>query len=141
MLAPDDRTLRDYLLGNLSPDRAGPVTDWLSSDPSAADACLRFAADDPLTTALAEASSLEGIPASSVEPFVRSVLQELGSAHAPDPAAGSARCNDLAQHASPSTTPFPAKLASYRLLREIGRGGMGVVHEAEVEILRRRVAV
>ena len=33
------------------------------------------------------------------------------------------------------------RLGDFRLIREIGRGGMGVVFEAEQESLRRRVAV
>src|SRR5688572_18500892 len=35
----------------------------------------------------------------------------------------------------------PERLGEYRVLREIGRGGMGVVYEAEQESLSRRVAV
>lgn len=33
------------------------------------------------------------------------------------------------------------RLGEYRLVKEIGRGGMGVVYEAEQESLNRRVAV
>jgi serine/threonine protein kinase/WD40 repeat protein len=37
--------------------------------------------------------------------------------------------------------PLAEPLGEYRVIREIGRGGMGVVYEAEHETLRRRVAL
>ncbi len=37
--------------------------------------------------------------------------------------------------------PPPARIGRYRILRELGRGGMGVVHEAEQDETKRRVAL
>ncbi|MFI5453933.1 MAG: tetratricopeptide repeat protein [Isosphaerales bacterium] len=41
---------------------------------------------------------------------------------------------------APTAQSFPA-IAGFRIIREIGRGGMGVVYEAEEEVLSRRVAL
>jgi eukaryotic-like serine/threonine-protein kinase len=44
------------------------------------------------------------------------------------------------QH-EPPRPPAPERLGDYRIIREIGRGGMGIVYEAEQESLSRHVAV
>jgi serine/threonine protein kinase len=46
------------------------------------------------------------------------------------------KSNDLAV-----TSRTPPELRGFRIIREIGRGGMGVVYEAEEEVLGRRVAL
>ncbi|MBI1914270.1 MAG: serine/threonine protein kinase [Planctomycetes bacterium] len=86
----------------------------------------RLTAADALTQALADTSAVEAVPAPTVDWVIRSVLQELGSGDTPSPEA---------------TLSLPAKLGAYRVVREIGRGGMGVVLEAKDEELQRRVAI
>src|SRR5262245_58183581 len=54
-------------------------------------------------------------------------LEELGSVLGPTQAAG-------------RQAP-PKKLGDYRVIREIGRGGMGIVYEAMQETLNRHVAL
>src|ERR1700677_2830376 len=80
---PDERTLREFLLGKLSPKHAEPAAAWLSGDPSAADACRQLEAVDPLTDALAGASAIETVPAAGVESVIRSVLLELENGNTP----------------------------------------------------------
>ena len=41
----------------------------------------------------------------------------------------------------PTPTPHPSRFGPYRVLRSIGRGGMGEVYEAEEDALHRHVAV
>jgi len=48
---------------------------------------------------------------------------------------------EFVHHAVGATALAPATLGEFRIIREIGRGGMGVVYEAEQTSLRRHVAL
>jgi serine/threonine protein kinase/WD40 repeat protein len=48
---------------------------------------------------------------------------------------------DAAEKGSPSTNPVMERLGDFRIVRELGRGGMGIVYEAEQESLNRHVAI
>ena len=44
-------------------------------------------------------------------------------------------------HPGPRSHPVPERLGDYRIIRQIGGGGMGIVYEAERESLHSRVAL
>ena len=145
---PDERTLRQFMLGTLAREYAEQVETWLASDPSAADSFHELAPHDLLTEVVADTAAVATVPDPPVDRIIRSVLHSLGATDTLLPASTPTALADTGEFrptGSPkseqSPTPWPTRLGGYRVVREIGRGGMGVVLEVEDEVLKRRVAV
>lgn len=90
--------------------------------------------------------------ADTLEEVQDGILERLHAGEAPDREALLARHPDLAAELGPfldlvaefeasGGPPAPTRLGEFRIHRELGRGGMGVVYEAEQTSLRRRVAL
>jgi serine/threonine protein kinase/Flp pilus assembly protein TadD len=111
--------------------------------------------------------SLSLEPTSEVIRILEVYLEELEAGARPDPEKLAARCPELAEplkaclasldflqdaalglrgpgqtgQAAAEVVPELRRLGDFHLLREVGRGGMGVVYEAEQQSLGRRVAL
>jgi eukaryotic-like serine/threonine-protein kinase len=125
--------LHEILLGYVEAAQAGAAPDrlaFLAAHPEFAADIVEFLASyhqlNRMVTPLREGDAPGPEPAA---PGLYGPLEQTRSTEAPGVRRDSAIIPELGQ------------LGDYRLLREIGRGGMGVVYEVEQISLRRRVAL
>jgi hypothetical protein len=147
MTAPDEGTLRRFLLGQLSAAEAGTVEAYIETTPEASAVLDRVAAADPFVAALRGRTGEPGVSA-EVEALARR-LEALPAeqtrsrdADSSDDSSGVRTEQDVTAFLAPAQGPGElGRLGDFRVLRVLGRGGMGVVFEAEDTRLGRRVAV
>jgi eukaryotic-like serine/threonine-protein kinase len=165
---PDPKALERFLLGDVGEAEAEVLEAHLLDCARCAELCGRLPADDTLSEALRTATDLVEL---QDEPRLARLMDRLvrlrgerspagepvGSESGPDQANEPTRLAG-AESATPAEA-FPSpdewddvlsppeapdeigRLAEYRVLRVLGRGGMGIVFEAEDFHLKRRVAL
>ena len=117
---PPDR-LRRYVLGDLTPEEAAEVASWIESNPDASGASRDLASGESavdtsssdLRSATPEVLPPGDTPAASL--FTTPCQAEFGA------------CG--------------VRIGGFRIVRQLGEGGMGVVYEAIEEALGRKAAV
>ncbi len=133
---PSDDDLQGFLLGVLSDAHVEAVRAWLDADPARAARLDRLAPRDPFTAALGAQPPADAAPGEAVERVVRRVADALHST------LNRADHGDTVRQLHPPLAAMwpPERLGEYRVVREIGRGGMGIVLEVADDALNRRVA-
>jgi Protein kinase domain/Concanavalin A-like lectin/glucanases superfamily len=150
---PDEATLRQLLLGQLSGPEAERVEQYVEASPEAANTLAAMSTDDALTSALRGISATEesdsAIRATMGHleqlvgnPFDRTTTNEGAAESHADPSDADGETEDALTFLASARGPGELGwLGGYRVLRVLGFGGMGMVLEAEDPKLGRSVAI
>lgn len=126
MQTPSTQALKRFATGQSNPEEAAFVAEWLAGQPDAARAFEAYADDDTLLCNLKNAATIDTTISSDVQSVINKLLQVNIASESP---------------AGATDHVVPDRLNEFRILRVIGRGGMGLVCEAFDERLNRKVAI
>lgn len=144
---PQRETLRAFVLGQLAVTEIDRVAAHLETCATCcglielvgddSDQLLQALADGVGRVKPSESVEAESACRDAVERLARESFAETSGSFTPS---GAAR-DDTAARRPIARQDIEQRLGDFRLLREVGRGGMGIVYEAEQISLGRRVAV
>ena len=131
------QTLQDFLLGRLPPEQADGVASHLEE----CSRCVALARAeeplDPLVTALRQARIITRTP---LPPVITNLMESMRRLR-PRTVTQTVVSEVRGFLAPPRTVGELGWLGPYRILRELGSGGMGIVYLAEDPHLQRQVAI